>query len=210
MKTRIFQETLAIAVAGGLVLLALNAPAQNAADTSAAPQISPGMAEILQLSQANVSNDNIIAYIKNSGIGYTLSAAQIIYLHQHGVSDGVINTMLTQPNPTQVMAVATPAAPAPPPASASTTVTKPLYSPRQQGQMPAAQANAGMAASTSVTAPPAVTYVQTAPAPYYYPPAYAYPYYYPYPAYAWPFVPVSLSFGWGGHWGGHWGGGWHR
>jgi hypothetical protein len=73
--------------------------------------------------------------------------------------------------------------------------------------------------STTATAQPTATYVQTAPA---YAPSssvyvmpdtqsynyYAYPYYpyYGYYGYGWPYPAVSLSFGFGGYRGGYWGG----
>ena len=47
--------------------------------------------------KANVGDETIIAYIKNSGNSYGLNADQIIYLRQQGVSDAVVRTMLNQP-----------------------------------------------------------------------------------------------------------------
>jgi hypothetical protein len=136
--------------------------------------------------QANVGNDTIIAYIKNSGTSYGLNADQIIYLKQQGVADGVITAMLNQPKPG--VAAYTPPVPSPPPTAAPAVAAVPTPTPA-----------------------PTVTYVQAAPpTTYYYSQPYYYPYYYPsyavYPA-------VSLSFGWGGGWGGYYhggyGGGWH-
>ena len=159
MKTRIFQKTLAIAAAGSLALLALNASAQNSTGANAAPQMPSSVTEIMQLTQAKVSDDTIIAYIKNSGNGYSLNAAQIIYLHQHGISDAVINAMINQPKLAGASAtVATSNASAPPPAalsaSASTAKTTPLYSPRQKGEMANAPANTSTAATSTATVAP--------------------------------------------------------
>jgi hypothetical protein len=192
MKTNHWQKMLAVLALAGLALSASTTLAQNStANTTAqpvavnapVPQLSGGVSQIMQLVQAKVSDDTIIAYVKNSGNSYGLDANQIIYLRQQGISDAVITTMLNQPRP--AVAVATPTTPAPQPV-ASTAYSGPV---------------------STATVAPMVTYVQTVPdTTYYYQPDYQ-PYYYP--AYAW-YPPVSFSFGWGGGWrGGGWGGGGH-
>ncbi len=198
-------------VCAGLVLSGAAALAQN--NSTAGPQMVYGVPQIIRLSQATVSDDTIIAYVKNSGLSYSLTADQIINLRQQGVSDAVITAMLNQPK-TETSAY-TPTASAPQLVassdSANTADTTPLYSPRQSDQNPTATASTQPV--PTATAAPSVTYVQTAPAPVYY---YAQPYYQPYyyPSYAW-FPPLSLSFAWGsgGHGGGYyggWHGGWHH
>jgi len=183
---------LAVLAVAGLALSASTTRAQNStATTTAQPAavnapVTPlayGVPQIVQLAQAKVGDNTIIAYIKNTGNSYGLNADQIIYLRQQGLSDAVITTMLNQPRPG--VAVATPTTPAPQPV-ASTAYRGPV---------------------STATIAPTVTYVQTVPdTTYYYQPYYQ-PYYYP--AYAW-YPPVSFSFGWGGWWGGGWhGGGWH-
>ena len=195
MKTRNWQMVLAVMAVASLTLSTATVLAQNslatstgqtaAANASAVP-LSYGLTQVLQLSQAKVGDSTIIAYIKNSGNSYDLSADQIIYLRQQGLSDAVLTTMLSQPRPG--LAVAAPTTPAPPPEPVSTpaVVTSSTVTP---------------AAVATTTVAPTVTYVQTVPANTYY---YSQPYYYP--TYAW-FPPVSFSFGWGGGW--H-GGGWHH
>jgi hypothetical protein len=218
MKIRKFEKTLAGVACAGLVLSASVALAQNYSTTTIAqpaavnasgPQMVYGVPQIIRLSQAKVSEDTIIAYVKNSGLSYSLDADQIINLRQQGVSDAVITTMLNQPKPAPVLY--TPPTPAPQPAASSvytsTAGTTPLYSQRQSDQIPVASGTAQPVPTATVA--PTVTYVQAAPAPIYY---YAQPYYYP--TYAW-FPPVSLSFAWGSGWhgGGYyggWHGGWHR
>jgi hypothetical protein len=222
MKTRNFQKPrLTIIACTTLALVAGNALAQDSATSSTsstdstvrpaaasqpAPQLSYGVPEILQLSQAKVSDGTIINYIRSSGNSYGLNAAQIIYLRQQGVSDAVINAMLDQRSQTaQTASTASAATPQP------------------------ASSNTSDAQASTVTVQPTVTYVQTVPSSsvyiipdtqtYYYntwfychSPRYSYSY----PAaYCWPRSAVSVSFGWGGHWGGyhggwHGGGGWHR
>jgi hypothetical protein len=205
MKTFNFGKTfLAVIATIGLALATLTVEAQNA-PANPAPQLSYGVPQILQLAQAKVGDDTIIAYIHNSGTSYGLDADQIIYLRQQGVSDKVLNTMLTQPKPAYTSTFAATAPPAD-------------YSSAAQTPAPAA------------TPEPTTTYVQTVPSstvyvmpnsqPYYYSAYYnqAYPYYYPYSYYP----SVSLSFGWGsssyhgnyyyygnGYHGGYPGGGYH-
>jgi hypothetical protein len=208
MKTQRFQKSLVVAAA---VLLAINAMAQNSATTGttvapptagsqAAPQLSYGVPQILQLAQAKVGDDTIVAYIQNSGTVYGLDASQIVYLRQQGVSDRVVTTMLNQRNNVA--------------ASAAQTGT----------QAPAQNYSAGSAQTSTAVAQPTVTYLQTVPSSsvyvipdtqtYNYGAYYYQPYYYP--GYAWPYPAVSLSFGFGGRWGGGFhgggfrGGGWHR
>ncbi|HEX3857217.1 MAG TPA: hypothetical protein VHY30_07975 [Verrucomicrobiae bacterium] len=192
MKTSNFHKLFLVIVAVGLALSTMTVVAQNS-PASAAPQLAYGVPQILQLAQAKVSDDTIIAYIRNSGNSYGLDANQIIYLRQQGISDNVINFMLNQPKV----------------ASAPT--------------QPATQPDNSSVAQTSTTYAPPPTYVQSAPpstvyvipnTQAYYNNYYAQPYYYPY--YGWSYPAVSLSFGFGGRWGGGFhgggfhGGGWHR
>lgn len=162
-----------IALTGGLAVLTWQASAQDGADTIAAPQLPYEATQVLQLEQAKVSDDTVIAYIENSGSSYHLEAGQILYLRHQGVSDAVLTAMLTQPKtgggtPTTPM----PAAPTPQPAVA-TSATYATITP-------------------SLAVQPTVTYVQTVPTASYY---YA-PYYYPpYRYYAWPRPVVAV--GWG-------------
>jgi hypothetical protein len=194
MKTKNFTRPLLVAVAG-LVILAGSVPAQNS-PANAAPPLSYGVPQILQLAQAKVSDDTIIAYIRNSGNSYGLDANQIIYLRQQGISDNVITVMLNQRK-----VASAPSQPATQPdnsspAQTSTAVVRPTTTYVQ-------------------TAPPSTVYVIPDTQTYYYDAYYAQPYYYPY--YAWPYPAVSFSFGFGGRWGGgvfhgggfH-GGGWHH
>ena len=188
MKQNDFRKVLAVLAAAGLGWSASTAVAQDAsvpnavtpaAASAAVPQLAYGVPQILQLAKANVGDETIIAYIKNSGNSYGLNADQIIYLRQQGVSDAVVRTMLNQPKPGLAVAAATAPAAQPETSTVST-------------------------AQTSVaTVAPSVTYVQTVPATTYY---YSEPYYYP--NYAW-YPPVTFSFGWGGGFRGGFSGGFH-
>lgn len=176
MKTRIFRNLTAGMVAAGLTFSIAAARAQNA-PSAPAPQLGYGVTQILQLTQAKVGDDTIIAYIKNSNNSYALNADTIIYLHQQGISSAVLTTMLNQPRAGVL--------PSAPPASA-----------------PPVDYTAAAPAAAYVADQPATTYYYSA-APattYYYPSSYYYPAsYYPY-AY-WP--SLAFSFGWGGCYGGY-------
>jgi len=186
MKTNYMIKTAAVLAVSGLVWSGSTALAQPAAGMATpAPAVSPpplayGVPQVLQLAQAKVSDETIITFIRNSGTSYGLTADQIIYLRQQGVSEAVITAMLNQPKPGVAAA----------PQPAGTTITT--------------------ANGSTATVAPTVTYVQPAPVttyyyadPYYYP---AYGYVYPYPAvsigFGW-----GWHGGYGGWHGGY--GGWH-
>src|SRR5271167_2015345 len=75
------------------------AKAEAAAPASASEarevQLSSGVAEILKLGRAHMSDDVIIAFIRNSGTTYHLSASEIVYLREQGVSEQVVTAMLS-------------------------------------------------------------------------------------------------------------------
>ena len=183
---------------GVAIFLTGSALAQDSATANStinvAPQLSYGVPQVLQLSQAKVSDGIIVNYIQNSGTIYALDANQIVYLKQQGVSDTVLNAMMDQRSRI----------------TGSTEPTTTTASSTAVDQTPVA------------TAPPAtsVTYVQTVPASnvYIIPDSqtvrYDNWYYgsYPYGCYTYPvayYPAVSVSFGIGGRWGGGWHGGYH-
>lgn len=86
---------------------------------SAAATQSPQLQEVVKLTQAKMSDDVILQYIKNSGASYSLSADDILYLNSQGVSQPVISALLASkasgaPAPAAAAPVSTPATPAPP------------------------------------------------------------------------------------------------
>ncbi len=185
-------------------------PPANRASNSTSPSVSQppvpltlGVADVLNLSQSQVDDDVIVSYIKSSGRSYGgISASEILYLREQGVSDRVVTAMLDQSKqlaqgaaqttpPTQVAP-----APAPAEAIASTAPNAPAY------------------------APPPVTYTQPAPASTVYvipdsPSIVSYGYYpgyYPGYGYYGCYPSVSFSFGFGGgyhYYGGGHGWGYH-
>lgn len=78
------------------------APANAPASTNLAPaelpklpaDLSPGLADVIKLSQSNVGDDVVVGYIKNSGATYKPTADEILYLNDLGVSQDVINALM--------------------------------------------------------------------------------------------------------------------
>lgn len=170
------------------------APAATVAPPAgSAVQLSPAVQDVLKLSRAKVSDDITIAFIRNSGSRFSLTAAEIVYLRNEGESDQVIAAMLNQPSGPAV----TPAPATPQPAAAA-----PLPTP--SASAPAFSPVATVYQVAPAYAPAPTVYVVSEPRPSYYP---AYPYYYGcvYPA-------ISIGFGtrWGYGHGGYYHGGYYR
>jgi len=109
MKNPSFETCIKLAAAA--VLSLAGSPA-IAVDTNAAPVVQAtsvaaarvtaperlpyGVADVLSLSQARISEEVIVNYIRNSGTAYTLGPREIVYLRDEGVSDHVITVMMDQ------------------------------------------------------------------------------------------------------------------
>ena len=207
MKTNSWQKALATLAIAGLGVSAGTVQAQYTPVASPAPASTPaqalpyGVSQVLQLVQAKVSDDTIIAYINNAHISYNIDANQIIYLRQLGISDPVLKAMLNQPRVGGV--------------PAAVAYTPPLVAPTAPAPAPVAAPATPAPAVTYVQPQPPVTYVQPQPSVVYVqsPPQtvyYAQPASPPWYSYI---PPVSLSFGWiwgNGGGGYHGGGGWHH
>ncbi len=205
------------AAPGEKAAVTTQAPASTAAPTATAEapaeiKLPYGVEDVLKLSRAQVNEEVIVTYVQTSGTIYNLGSKDIVYLHNQGVSDRVITSMLGQRKKTMESTAQQPAPTAP--------------------NQPAYQDN-GTAVAT--TAPLTPTYAQPASSVYVMPyPAtsyayYGYPYYYSsyYPryyyggCYGYPYYggyyggyrgcyygpSVGFSFNFGGH--GHSGGGIH-
>lgn len=105
------------------------APAVAAVPTT----LSPGVSEVAKLYQSNVSEDVLLAYIKNYSQPFYASADEILYLNDLGVSDNVITAVLQHKSDTTTpanvaaaepvqQAQAAPPAPAPQPAATAPLV----------------------------------------------------------------------------------------
>jgi hypothetical protein len=103
------------------------------------PNLSPDLQEVVTLSTEQMGEEVITNYIKSTGKSYQLTADQIIYLKNQGVSSAVLSALIQTasagsaiPAPAPVVATADPPsmtppnAPAPAPTAAPNVVTPPL------------------------------------------------------------------------------------
>src|SRR5580698_3367122 len=97
MKFESIRKTLLMGTAAIFVWWAWKAPAQDAATINASARVPYAVSQVIQLEQAKIGDDTVIAYIRNSGNNYNLSANDILYLCGQGASDAVLTAMLTQP-----------------------------------------------------------------------------------------------------------------
>jgi hypothetical protein len=221
MKTRFIRASL-VAGFGAALLAASSVTAQTETNAAAAPAAMPaqttkvrlpyGVEDVLKLNRAQVSEDITLNFIQNSGISYNLAPDDIVYLHNQGVSDRLINAMLDERKRVMAQAAAAqpaapaPTSPAPAPTYVDSSAAAPAYAPAPQPEVQP---------QVQVQAPPSTVYVipYSTTYPYYgYPYYYSSPYYY-YGGYYWgPSVSLGFRFGGGGHFGGgsHFGGGYHH
>src|SRR5260370_482829 len=101
-----------------------------------APAVSPSAAEVVRLAEAGTSDDVMLAYIQNSTSTFDLSADQILYLRDIGLSSPVItamfsrdNALRTQPQSSTYDQKLYPATAPPPPAPAVVTAPAPEPAP---------------------------------------------------------------------------------
>jgi hypothetical protein len=59
--------------------------------------LSPGLADVIKLAQAHVGDDTLLAYIQNSGLAYSPSADELLYLSDIGVSQNVLAALVKKP-----------------------------------------------------------------------------------------------------------------
>jgi len=171
--------------ATGVTLQDSPAPAAAPGVTTPTPDASPapvklsyGVEDILKMSRAKVSDDVTIAYVQGSGRYYNLPASEVVYLHNEGVTDKVIATMLNQ----QARLAAAAPQPAIAPQTAAVYGSAPQY----------AASYAPPAAAVAESAPASTVYVIPNNSSYYsYPAYYSNPYYYGY------YPGISLGFVWG-------------
>ena len=156
---------LVAAVAFPLLSGYAQAPAEGAA------QISPDTAEVVKLAGSGVGDEVVLAYIQNSSGTFNLSADNLLYLRDLGVSQPVITAMLNHDNgqrgqaqesPPQQQYAPAPASEAPMPAQA------PAPTPAQFSTQPAPPPGQAVGpAPTYVGSPPAdVSYFYNDLAPY--------------------------------------------
>src|SRR5437763_587655 len=67
----------------------------HSADTAPSANVSPAAAEVARLASSGVGDDIVLGYIKNAQAPFKLSADDILYLKNKGVSSAVITAMLS-------------------------------------------------------------------------------------------------------------------
>jgi hypothetical protein len=115
------------------------------------PTVSPSLQDVVKLVQDHMGDDVILAWIKNSGVSYSLTPDDIHYLTGQGVSQAVITALLQtkaaaspvapQPAPmiqSSVPPVVPPPAPGPPAAVAPSLVTQAVIPQAPPGPPPGA------------------------------------------------------------------------
>lgn len=168
MKTnhlREFRRLLALSTAC-LWLGGLGGLSDGIAQAQTAPaNFSPGLQEVLKLTQAHMPEEVVLAYVKNSGQSYNLTADDILYLSSQGVSQGVLTALLQSKSALPAAPVAT----SPPPPPAYTLPTTPAPPVGLPSPTPAPTSSPALAYQPP-TVPPgsmiSLTYFETQLAPY--------------------------------------------
>jgi hypothetical protein len=98
--------------------------------------LSPGLQEVLKLTKAQMGDDVIVGYINNSGTAFHLTADDMVYLKEQGVSQPVIAALLQAkaavPAPQPAPAVIVNPTPGPAPQPAPAVVANPAPGPVPQ------------------------------------------------------------------------------
>ncbi len=114
---------------GAYVTTPEDAPATATPETesvAAAPaNVSPGTAEVIKLASSGVTEDVVLAFVTNSQYRYNLSAQDVVYLKDLGVSSEVVTAMINH-DAALPAEVAVAAQPPPPPPQPSQAVEAPL------------------------------------------------------------------------------------
>src|SRR5436190_24001685 len=87
-----------ISWAAALVFI-LSSPLRGADAAKDAPNSSPGVAEVVRLADSGASEDAVLNYIKSAQMPFNLSADNILYLKNKGLSSAVITAMLNHDTP---------------------------------------------------------------------------------------------------------------
>jgi hypothetical protein len=110
-------------------------PAQG---QNAVPNLPPGVNDVVKLTKAGLSEDVILAQVKNTGAGYNLSADQLIYLTQAGVSQNVIKALIANAPASPAPAMANnPPQPFAPPSPMPPIAPPPMVAPPGDATAPA-------------------------------------------------------------------------
>ena len=160
----------------------------NAQSTSSSSQLAPALEEVVKLTKAGVSDVVTLAYVKNSGMTYSLDAQDVLRLQEQGVSPQVVTAMLQQGGETR---------------RATEAVNQALAVANATKTQPTTTTTTPTVVETAPASSVSVTYFGSRPVSYY--PSYAhygpgvgyyYPAYYPrYYGYGGPRVAFGVGFG---------------
>jgi hypothetical protein len=104
---------------------------------AATPTLSPGAAEVVHLAGSGTGDDVVLAYVQNSTATFDLSADQILYLRDIGVSSAAITAMLNRDNALHSQATAyTYDQKLYPPTAPPPAIVTPVQPPVSQASMP--------------------------------------------------------------------------
>ncbi len=119
MKSLIYRSIWGLSVWAARITAAVALMAAVAGYAQTPPaSVSPDLQEIVKFTQAHMSDDVVISYIKNANKTYSLSADDMLYLNSQGVSQAVLAAMLSAKSAAGSVPPPAPvAAPAPEPAS---------------------------------------------------------------------------------------------
>jgi hypothetical protein len=132
---------LAVALIGWLCLKGASSVQAQATPAN----LSPGVQEVVRLSQAHMSDDVILSYIRNSGVSYHLSADDILYLNTQSVSQPVISALLKAGGSATPAPAPAPAPPAsvPPPAPVQPVTPAPVVAAAPTAPLPGSEVTLG-------------------------------------------------------------------
>lgn len=148
MRTSLFAGKWATRVGAGLWLtttLLQGGSVGRAQDAN--PNLPAGLQDIVKLVKAGLNEEVVLAQIKHVGAAYTLSADQIIFLHNQGVTQNEITALLgtsgnsapsSQAPPSPAPAAVANPAPSPYPAASGAPVPGTSPAPQQVAPVPAA------------------------------------------------------------------------
>ena len=112
-KTRVFAACAVAAVAWALMMAGPTSYAQPAPAS-----LSPELQEIVRFTQAHMTDEVIVAYIKNSGKNYSVNGDALLALNSQGVSQTVLSALLAAASPAAPPPAQVPPSGVPPPAQA--------------------------------------------------------------------------------------------
>src|SRR5712672_1328232 len=96
MKTSLIKGCLLLGI--GCLVASASAELQQvdaqATVSVATPNLAYGVADVVKLSRAQVSDDIIVSYIQSASTVYSLEPKDIVYIKEQGVSDRVLSAMM--------------------------------------------------------------------------------------------------------------------